>query len=221
MSRLNYLLGKWLGVLAVNAVILVGGRRLDLHLHQVPRASCPWPRAWRGRWIASPFATRCSRPAWARAPVDRRHWEPVQLRGPRRADDQARSGAGGSWRRCRWRSSGGWPARCTRRLHRGPAHLSCPSIAQRPLEETAARTSFEGLGPARNLQSTLTLRYRFHILRRRRARDVSRRCSSSTKIRRRPGERNVRPHRDPRAARGHRPHPRRRHDGRHGGQPPS
>jgi hypothetical protein len=161
MSRLNYLLGKWLGVLAVNAVILVvAGVSIFTYIKYLSHLSVAEGMegtldrlAVRDEVLTARVGARAV--VEGLAPVQlRARVEQMILRDPELAAQEEVSLA------------------VKRRLAREiqEAHIEAqrsvlPIDPALPLGRNVRTYVFEGLGPARNLQSTLTLRYRFHILR--------------------------------------------------------
>jgi hypothetical protein len=160
LSRINYLLGKWLGVLAVNAVILVvAGVSIFTYikyLSQLPVA--PGLEGTLDR-LAVRDEVLTAR-VGARPRIEglvpqqlRARVEQVIARDPKLADQEE------------------VPAAVKRRLAREiqdgyiEAQRSIlPIDPALPPGRNERTYVFEGLGPARSLQSSLTLRYRFHIL---------------------------------------------------------
>jgi hypothetical protein len=160
LGRFNYLIGKWVGVLAVDAVILaVAGVSIFFYvkyLEQLPVApgleGSLDRLAVRDEVLTARVGAR-PRVEGLEARQLRARVEQMIERDPQLADLEE------------------VPLAVKRRLAR---ELQESYIeAQRsilPIDRVRAggnsRTYvFEGLGPARSLQSTLTLRYRFHILR--------------------------------------------------------
>ncbi|MHC4769826.1 MAG: ABC transporter permease subunit, partial [Planctomycetota bacterium] len=161
MSRLNYLLGKWLGVLAVNAVILVvAGISIFTYIKYLSQLSVAEGMegtldrlSIRDEVLTARVGAKAV--VEGLAPVQlRARVEQMILRDPELATQEEVSLA------------------VKRRLAREiqEAHIEAqrsvlPIDPALPLGRNVRTYVFEGLGPARNLQSTLTLRYRFHILR--------------------------------------------------------
>ncbi|MHC5048006.1 MAG: ABC transporter permease subunit [Planctomycetota bacterium] len=161
MSRLHYLLGKWLGVLAVNAVILVvAGVSIFTYikyLNQLPVASGMEGTldrlAVRDEVLTARVGARPRMEGLAAAQLRARVEQMIE-RDPELAGQEE------------------VPLAVKRRLARElqesyvEAQRSVlPIDPALPPGRNQNTYVFEGLGPVRNLQSTLTLRYRFHILR--------------------------------------------------------
>jgi hypothetical protein len=159
LSRINYLMGKWLGVLAVDAVILVvAGVSIFTYvqyLSQLPvapgREGELDRRAVRDEVLTARVGARPVIEGLAPQQLRARVEQMIE-RDPELAEQEE------------------VPLAVKRRLAR-ELQESYVESQRSVLPIDRARPGgnlhtyvFEGLGPARKLQSTLTLRYRFHIL---------------------------------------------------------
>ncbi|MHC4764851.1 MAG: hypothetical protein ACYTF2_07065 [Planctomycetota bacterium] len=160
LSRFNYLAGKWLGVLAVNAVILaVAGVSIFFYvkyLEQLPVApgleGTLDRLAVRDEVLTARVGARPRIEGLAPAQLRDRVEQMIE-RDPQLAELEEVSLA--------------VKRRLARELHESYIEAQRSILPIDPVRPGGNSHTyvFEGLGPAQNLQSTLTLRYRFHILR--------------------------------------------------------